>query len=58
MLGKLAAVFKKDGLVSAGNASGVCDGAASLVVASEEAVKKHHLTPLARIVGWNVGCRG
>jgi len=57
-LGKLPSVFKKDGgLVSAGNASGVCDGAASLVVASEEAVKKHHLTPLARIVGWNtVGC--
>jgi acetyl-CoA acyltransferase 2 len=56
-LSKLPAVFKKDGLVTAGNASGVADGAAALVVASEGAVQKHHLQPLARILGWQVvGC--
>uniref|UniRef100_A0A915E9V9 Mitochondrial 3-ketoacyl-coa thiolase n=1 Tax=Ditylenchus dipsaci TaxID=166011 RepID=A0A915E9V9_9BILA len=56
-LGKLKAVFKKDGLVTPGNASGVCDGAAAVVVASQESVEKLHLTPLARIVGWYVvGC--
>jgi len=46
-LQKLPPVFKKDGTVSAGNASGICDGAAALVVASEEACKKHNLKPLA-----------
>jgi acetyl-CoA acyltransferase len=50
-LGKLAAPFRKDGTVTAGNASGVNDGAAALIVASEEAVKRHGLTPLARILG-------
>ncbi|TPX35709.1 hypothetical protein SmJEL517_g01887 [Synchytrium microbalum] len=56
-LAKLNPVFLKDGTVTAGNASGMGDGAASLIVASEEAVKKHKLTPLARIVSWNyVGC--
>ncbi len=39
MLAKLPAVFKKDGLVTAGNASGVSDGAAAVVVASEESVQ-------------------
>jgi len=54
---KLPSVFQKDGLVSAGNASGICDGAAAVVVASEAAVKKLKLTPLARIVSWHaVGC--
>ncbi|KAL3841778.1 hypothetical protein ACJMK2_019879 [Sinanodonta woodiana] len=48
-LAKLPPVFKKNGTVTAGNASGVCDGAAALVLASEEAVKKHKLTPLARL---------
>ena len=38
----------KDGVVTAGSASGICDGAAAVVVASEDAVKKHNLTPLAR----------
>jgi acetyl-CoA acyltransferase 2 len=53
-LAKLRPVFIKDtGVVTAGNASGICDGAASVVVASEEAIKKHGLTPLARIVSWN-----
>lgn len=51
-LAKLKPVFKKDGVVTAGNASGISDGAASLVVASEEAIKKHGLTPLARVVSW------
>jgi len=52
-LAKLAPVFKKDGgLVSAGNASGICDGAAALVLATEAAAKAHGLAPLARVVGW------
>lgn len=56
-LAKLKPVFKKDGLVNAGNASGISDGAAALVLASEEAVKKHNLKPLARVVGYEyVGC--
>ncbi|RKP26221.1 Thiolase, N-terminal domain-containing protein, partial [Syncephalis pseudoplumigaleata] len=54
-LAKLPAVFKKpDGLVSAGNASGICDGAAAVVVASGEAVSKYNLKPLARIVSYQV----
>lgn len=56
-LQKLKPVFKENGTVTAGTASGICDGAASLVVASEEAVKEHNLKPLAQIVAWNrVGC--
>lgn len=51
-LAKLPSVFKKDGVVTAGNASGVNDGAAALIVASEDAVKKHGLTAMARIVGY------
>ncbi|VDD93348.1 unnamed protein product [Enterobius vermicularis] len=53
-LAKLSPVFKKDGVVTAGNASGVCDGAAALVVTNEDAIKKHGFKPLARIVGWHV----
>lgn len=53
-LQKLPPVFKKNGTVAAGNASGICDGAAALLVASEEACKKHNLTPLARIVSYGV----
>ncbi|KAH6941657.1 hypothetical protein HPB50_021634 [Hyalomma asiaticum] len=52
-LGKLPALFKKDGTVTAGNASGICDGAGAIVIASEDAVKKHNLKPLARIVGYS-----
>jgi acetyl-CoA acyltransferase 2 len=56
-LAKLPAVFKKDGLVSAGNASGIGDGAASLVVADRAWAEAQGLTPLARLVGWGVaGC--
>jgi len=49
-LAKLRPVFAKDGTVTAGNASGINDGAAAMLVASEEAVKEHGLTPLARYV--------
>ncbi|KAK3103926.1 hypothetical protein FSP39_022966 [Pinctada imbricata] len=56
-LAKLPPVFKKNGTVTAGNASGVCDGAAALVIASEAAVKQHNLTPLARLVSYGIsGC--
>lgn len=51
-LAKLGTPFKKEGgTVTAGNASGVNDGAAALIVASETAVKKYGLTPIARILG-------
>ena len=53
-LAKLPSVFKKEGTVSAGNASGICDGAAANIVASEEAVNKFGLKPLARIVSYGV----
>jgi 3-oxoadipyl-CoA thiolase len=49
-LAKLRPLFP-NGTVTAGNASGVNDGAAALIVASEEAAKKHGLTPIARILG-------
>ncbi len=49
-LSKLRAAFKKDGSVTAGNSSGLNDGAAATIIASAEAVKKYNLKPLARIV--------
>lgn len=49
-LAKLKPAFKKDGTVTAGNASGINDGASFVVLASEEAVQKYGLTPLAEIV--------
>src|SRR3569832_754829 len=49
-LGKLRPIVKADGTVTAGNASGVNDGAAALILASEAAVKAHSLTPRARVV--------
>ncbi|XP_033096197.1 3-ketoacyl-CoA thiolase, mitochondrial-like [Anneissia japonica] len=56
-LEKLPPVFMKDGLVSAGNASGISDGAAAVILASEDAVNKYKLTPLARLVSYHVsGC--
>jgi len=56
-LAKLPPVFKKGGTVTAANASGVCDGASAVIIASEEAVAKHNLKPLARLVGYGVsGC--
>ncbi len=47
---KLKPAFKKDGSVTAGNSSGINDGAAALILASEDAVKKYNLTPMARLV--------
>ncbi|MBV5262865.1 3-oxoadipyl-CoA thiolase [Pinisolibacter aquiterrae] len=51
VLAGLSTPFRKGGSVTAGNASGVNDGAAALIVASEAAAKAHGLTPIARIVG-------
>mgnify|MGYP001190527213 CR=1 FL=1 len=50
-LAKLPTPFRENGSVTAGNASGVNDGAAALIVASAEAVKKYGLTPIARVLG-------
>ena len=50
VLGKLRTAFKKDGTVTAGNASGLNDGAAAMLLASEDAVKKYNLKPTAKIV--------
>jgi acetyl-CoA acyltransferase 2 len=52
ILAKLPTVFKKDGVVTAGNASGIVDGAAALVIAGEDAVKAKGGKPLGRIVSW------
>ena len=49
-LGKLAPVFSKSGTITAGNSSGITDGAAAVVLASEVFVKAHNLKPLARIL--------
>ncbi len=54
-LGTLRPAFKPDGTVTAGNASGINDGASFVIVASEEAVKKYNLTPMAEIVGVGQG---
>jgi len=51
-LRKLPKVFKKDGVIHAGAASGICDGAGALVVASREYADRRGLRPLARIVNW------
>jgi acetyl-CoA acetyltransferase family protein len=53
-LKKLRPVFKADGTVTAGNASGIGDGAAALVMASEEYARRKGLRPLARLVSWGV----
>ncbi|XP_066584773.1 3-ketoacyl-CoA thiolase, mitochondrial [Prorops nasuta] len=53
-LTKLNPVFKKDGLVTAGSASGVCDGAGALILASEEALKSENIKPLARLIGYSI----
>ena len=50
-LAKLGTPFRKGGSVTAGNASGVNDGAAALILASAEAVRKYGLTPIARVLG-------
>jgi acetyl-CoA C-acetyltransferase len=51
-LGKLRPAFDKEGTVTAGNASGINDGAAAVILMSEDEAKKRGLTPLARIVSW------
>ncbi len=53
-LAKLAPVFRKDGLVTAGNASGIADGAGALVVAGERWARDRGLRPLGRLVSWAV----
>jgi acetyl-CoA acyltransferase 2 len=51
-LARLAPVFKKDGVVTAGNASGISDGAAALVLVSRRLAERRALAPLARLVSW------
>ncbi|HZN05184.1 MAG TPA: acetyl-CoA C-acetyltransferase [Pyrinomonadaceae bacterium] len=51
-LAKLKPAFAKDGFVTAGNASGIVDGAAALVIAGEEFVKQRDVKPMGRIVSW------
>jgi 3-oxoadipyl-CoA thiolase len=51
-LAKLKPIVRDDGTVTAGNASGVNDGAAALIIASEDAARRHGLTPRARILGY------
>jgi acetyl-CoA acyltransferase 2 len=53
-LEKLPPSFKKDGMVTAGNASGIVDGAAAVVVAHEKTAKDRGLKPLGRIISWAV----
>ena len=53
-MNKLAPSFKKDGVVTAANASGICDGAAALVVASRESAHKHGLKPWGRLLSWGI----
>ncbi|EDW03558.1 3-ketoacyl-CoA thiolase, mitochondrial [Drosophila grimshawi] len=52
-LAKLPSLFKKNGVVTAGTASGICDGAAAVIVASEDALKEYNLKPLARLVAFS-----
>jgi acetyl-CoA acetyltransferase family protein len=54
VLAALKPYFKQDGLVTAGNASGIADGAAATVIASEEYARAHGLKPLGRLVAWAV----
>jgi 3-oxoadipyl-CoA thiolase len=53
-LTKLRPIVRPDGTITAGNASGINDGACAMLVASEVAAKKNELEPLARVVGWAV----
>ena len=56
-LAELKPAFQKDGVVTAGNASGITDGAAALVLSTAETANRRGLRPLARIVSWGVaGC--
>ena len=51
-LGKLRPAFGKDGFVTAGNASGIVDGAAAVIICGEEYVKRRNAQPMGRIVSW------
>ena len=51
-LAKLPPAFSKNGCVTAGNASGIVDGGAALLLATEQGVQAHGLTPLARLAHW------
>lgn len=51
-LSKLKPAFKQGGKVTAGNSSGISDGAATIILASREAVEKYHLEPIAKLIGW------
>ena len=53
-LAKLPARFRKGGVVTPGNASGINDAGACVILATADAVQKHHLKPLARLVSWGV----
>lgn len=53
-LAGLRPAFKKDGVLTAGNASQISDGAAALVLASQKAVDEHGLKPIAKVLGWAV----
>ena len=56
-MAKLRPVFKKDGVVTAGNASGICDGAGAMVIASQAYANEKGLAPIGRLVNWGVsGC--
>jgi acetyl-CoA acyltransferase 2 len=56
-LAKLPKVFKKEGVIHAGAASGICDGAGALVLATREFADKRGLKPLGKLVGWGIsGC--
>jgi acetyl-CoA acetyltransferase family protein len=52
-LARLAPVFQRDGVVTAGNASGICDGAAALLLCGEAGLQRHGLQPLARLLAWH-----
>jgi acetyl-CoA acetyltransferase family protein len=56
-LAALQPVFSKDGIVTAGNASGISDGAAALILGTAENARRANLKPLARIISWGIaGC--
>jgi acetyl-CoA acyltransferase 2 len=56
-LAKLPKVFKKDGVIHAGAASGICDGAGALVLATQKFAERKGLKPIGRLIGWGIsGC--
>jgi acetyl-CoA acyltransferase 2 len=56
-LAKLPKVFKKDGVIHAGAASGICDGAGALILATRQFAEKRGLKPIGKLLGWGIsGC--